>query len=321
MYHALVGFATVRNYLKDYEDKLGEATVEEITENIARNCVAWDTSKDKREGLLPEVAVFNNPNLYKKITGKKYSPHQCKISNNVLHYHIFYVGRKRYKFISNKFLMNLYLFLYKYKYLERNRFLMKNKNSKLAIGIAVLFEIILITTSMLSIASRQWKNLTLSLLAIVCIILPFIITRIANIKNIVLLSSFQLISLLFILLAQYFGQIKKFYLIFSWWDLLLHAIFGGYAVLIALHLIQGIIIKEKEVTKERFTIFTVIFAFSFSIALGTLWEMFEFVGDYLFKTTMVKGGLEDIASDLLIKILSAFITSIICYYRKLRNQK
>jgi len=198
---------------------------------------------------------------------------------------------------------------------------MNNKNSKLAIGIAVLFEIILITTSMLSIASRQWKNLTLSLLAIVCIILPFIITRIANIKNIVLLSSFQLISLLFILLAQYFGQIKKFYLIFSWWDLLLHAIFGGYAVLIALHLIQGIIIKEKEVTKERFTIFTVIFAFSFSIALGTLWEMFEFVGDYLFKTTMVKGGLEDTASDLLIKILSAFITSIICYYRKLRNQK
>lgn len=198
---------------------------------------------------------------------------------------------------------------------------MNNKNSKLAIGIAVLFEIILITTSMLSIASRQWKNLTLSLLAIVCIILPFIITRIANIKNIVLLSSFQLISLLFILLAQYFGQIKKFYLIFSWWDLLLHAIFGSYAVLIALHLIQGIIIKEKEVTKERFTIFTVIFAFSFSIALGTLWEMFEFVGDYLFKTTMVKGGLEDIASDLLIKILSAFITSIICYYRKLRNQK
>ncbi|HEY8889186.1 MAG TPA: hypothetical protein VIM70_02850 [Clostridium sp.] len=198
---------------------------------------------------------------------------------------------------------------------------MNNKNSKLAIGIAVLFEIILITTSMISIASRQWNNLPLLLMAIVCIILPFIITRIANIKNIVLLSSFQLISLLFILLAQYFGEIKKFYLIFSWWDLLLHAIFGSYAVLIALHLIKGIIIKEKEVTKERFTIFTVIFAFSFSITLGTIWEMFEFVGDYLFKTTMGKGGLEDMASDLLIKILFAFITSIICYYRKLRNQE
>lgn len=73
MYHALVGFATVRNHLKDYEEKLGEATVEEITENIARNCVAWDTSKDKTQGLLPEVAVFSNPSLYKKLTGEEYN--------------------------------------------------------------------------------------------------------------------------------------------------------------------------------------------------------------------------------------------------------
>jgi hypothetical protein len=73
MYHALVGFATVRNYLKYYEEALRETTIEEITETIARNCVAWDTSKDKKEGLLPEVAVFKNPSLYKKLTGEKYN--------------------------------------------------------------------------------------------------------------------------------------------------------------------------------------------------------------------------------------------------------
>lgn len=196
---------------------------------------------------------------------------------------------------------------------------MNNKNSKLIIGMAVVFEIILIITAILSIASGQWKNLMLSLIAIVSIVLPFIITHIANIKKIILPSSFQLISLLFILLAQYFGEIKKFYFIFWWWDLLLHAISGGYAVVIALYLMQGIIIREKEITEQRFVIFTIMFAFCFSIALGTLWEMFEFVGDYLFKTTMVKGGLEDTSSDLLLKTLSAFITSIICYYRKLRS--
>lgn len=198
---------------------------------------------------------------------------------------------------------------------------MINKNSKLAIGIAVLFEIILIATSILSIASKHWENLTLSLLAIICIMLPFLIIHISNVKKIVLPSHFQLISLLFILFAQYFGEIKDFYIIFWWWDLLLHAIFGSYAVLIALHLIQGIFIKQREITKQRFTIFTLIFAFSFSITLGTLWEMFEFVGDYLFKTNMVTGGLEDTSTDLLIKIFSAFITSIICYYRKPKNLK
>ena len=69
----------------------------------------------------------------------------------------------------------------------------------------------------------------------------------------------------------------------------------------------------------RFTLFAIIFAFSFSIALGTLWELFEFVGDYLFKTNMVKGGLEDTSTDLLVKVVAAFITSIICYFRSLKN--
>ena len=46
---------------------------DEIIETIARNCIAWDTSKDKREGLLPEVAVFTNRSLYKKLTGEEYN--------------------------------------------------------------------------------------------------------------------------------------------------------------------------------------------------------------------------------------------------------
>ena len=198
---------------------------------------------------------------------------------------------------------------------------MKNKHSKLSIGIAILFEIILITTAISSIISRQFEGLFLFPGAITCIILPFIITHIANKKKILLPSSFEFISLLFILLALYFGEIMKVYTTFWWWDLFLHGMFGSYAVLIALHLIQGIIIKRKETTEQRFTVFTVIFAFSFSVALSTLWEIFEFLGDYFFKTTMVKGGLQDTITDLLIAILFAFITSIICYYRKLNNKK
>lgn len=196
---------------------------------------------------------------------------------------------------------------------------MRNQNRKLSEGIALLFEIILIVAAIINIVTRQWKNLTLTLLAIVCLTLPFLISRIANIKNIVLPSSFQSITLIFVFLAQYLGEIKKFYQIFWWWDLLLHAIFGSYAVIIALCLIRGTIRKRQEITKQRFTLFAIIFAFSFSVALGILWELFEFTGDYIFKTNMVKGGLEDTSTDLLIKVLAAFITSIICYFRSLKN--
>lgn len=194
---------------------------------------------------------------------------------------------------------------------------MINKNNKLTTIIAVLFELILIVTAITSISSRQWKLLSLSLLSIICLIIPFIITYIANTKNIVLPSTFKLITLLFIFFAQYLGEIKQFYNIFWWWDLFLHAAFGSYAVIIALHLIQGTIRKKQEITKQRFTLFNAILAFNFSITLATLWEMFEFIGDYLFKTNMTQGGLEDTSTDLLGNILAAFITSIIYYYRNL----
>ncbi|BCZ45894.1 hypothetical protein psyc5s11_19610 [Clostridium gelidum] len=58
-----------------------------------------------------------------------------------------------------------------------------------------------------------------------------------------------------------------------------------------------------------------------SITLGTLWEMIEFLADYFFKADMVNGGLEDTATDLLIKIFFAFITSIIWYYRKMKKKE
>ncbi|GAA0076522.1 hypothetical protein UT300005_09000 [Clostridium sp. CTA-5] len=197
---------------------------------------------------------------------------------------------------------------------------MINKN-KITIGIALLFELVLIITATSNILSKQWNNLLLSILAIICIILPFAITHIANVKNIVLPSSFNIIALLFIFLSLYFGEIKKFYVMLWWWDVFLHSVFGIYGVIIALHLIKGIIVKDNNVTQRRFGILAVILAFTFSIALGTLWEIFEFSGTYLFKIDMLGGGFEDTMSDLMVKSLSAFITSVICYYRNFRIKK
>lgn len=197
---------------------------------------------------------------------------------------------------------------------------MNNKN-KLTIGIAILFEIVLIITAISNILSKQWGNLLLSLLTLICLILPFVITHIANAKNIVLPSSFNIIALLFIFLSLYLGEIRKFYRILWWWDVFLHSAFGVYGVIIALHLMKGIIVKDKKITQRRFGILAVIFAFAFTIAIGTLWEILEFSGTYLFKIDMLGGGFEDTMSDLMVKSLSAFITSVICYYRNFRIKK
>lgn len=43
-----------------------------ITEIIARNLTAWDTSKDKKVGLLPEV-YLSDKYMYKELTGEEYN--------------------------------------------------------------------------------------------------------------------------------------------------------------------------------------------------------------------------------------------------------
>jgi hypothetical protein len=195
---------------------------------------------------------------------------------------------------------------------------MNKEHDNLAFGAFVLFQIILLIKFADSIILRNWTMLALSVLAIVCLIFPLIITRIAYRKKITLPSRFQFIMVIFIFLTQYLGEIKKFYIRYWWWDLLLHAVFGSYMVVTAVFLTEGIIIKEQGITDKRFALFCSVFAFCFSVALGTLWEIFEFSGDYLFKSQMVKGGLEDTATDLMVKALAALITSVIFYFRKAR---
>lgn len=198
---------------------------------------------------------------------------------------------------------------------------MINRNSKAAIGIEGLFEAALLYTAILNIISRQWKDLAEVCLVIICITLPFILTIVANKKKIVLPSSFQLMSVLFIGFSLYFGEIREFYQVLWWWDSFLHGVFGIYAVILGIHLAKGIIKKDKDITNMRFATFIVIFAFCFSMTLGVIWEIFEFLADFFLKTDMLENGIEDTMSDLMINGTGALTTSLIFYHRKLKKQK
>lgn len=192
---------------------------------------------------------------------------------------------------------------------------MRNQFSKLALGIALLFLIVLIVTAISEILSRQWTRLGLTTLTIVCVFITFAIVYLASHLNIRLPSSFPSVTLVFIMLAQYFGEFKNFYYMYWWWDLLLHSIFGSYVVIVALSILQGTFRKRQEVSDLRFIVIEMITAFSVTIALGTIWEIFEFLGDYFFKTSMVKGGLDDTLTDLIVKTTAALLTSIYLYIR------
>ena len=57
-------------------DALMEVVQTDLAKIVARNLVAWDTSKDRREGLLPEVYLSNRV-WYERLTGEAYYQHKA----------------------------------------------------------------------------------------------------------------------------------------------------------------------------------------------------------------------------------------------------
>ena len=186
----------------------------------------------------------------------------------------------------------------------------KNKSN---IILLILFELIIIASAVYKAVVEHQKILSIALLAAVTLLIPFIIRYVSDKKKINLHQSFIPFWLLFIFLAQCLGEMYKFYLKLWWWDLLLHTVFGFYTAFLVFYFIQGIIAKDPKSTDKRYGVLIALFAFSFSIALGTVWELFETYGDYFFHTNMVKGGLKDTAFDLTAKVTGA-LGSVIFFY-------
>lgn len=95
----------------------------------------------------------------------------------------------------------------------------------------------------------------------------------------------ELLFLLFCGAAFILGEICEFYIIFKWWDDLLHAFSGCFIACIGFVIIS--VINAREDTTMRLSPgFIAFFAFILSLACECVWEMVEYAIDYFFKTNM-----------------------------------
>lgn len=66
----------------------------------------------------------------------------------------------------------------------------------------------------------------------------------------------------------------------------------------------------------------VFFGFCFAVAVGAMWEIFEFNVDQFFGTNMQKSGLMDTMGDLMVDAFGAFLAAMVGYfYIKKENRK
>lgn len=128
--------------------------------------------------------------------------------------------------------------------------------------------------------------------------------------NVRIPAEFELLAVLFIFASLFLGEVHSYYERFWWWDALLHLGSGMLFGILGFLLVYSINQRQLGELGLR-PAFVALFAFAFAVALGTLWEIFEFAMDQLFGLNMQKSGLVDTMWDLIIDAAGAIVMSLL----------
>lgn len=168
-----------------------------------------------------------------------------------------------------------------------------------------ILRLIILIASITAFFNKNWE---IGIIALIIFGLTFIPIIFEKQSKIYLPSEFELIITLFIFAAIYLGELNKYYQIYWWWDIMLHmgsAMAIGFIGFIIMYILYY---SHKLETKP---IWFAIFAFCFALAIGAIWEIFEFSVDQLLGTNMQKSGLVDTMWDLIVDAIGALITATV----------
>ena len=100
-------------------------------------------------------------------------------------------------------------------------------------------------------------------------------------------NTLEIIILLFIFSAEILGEILEYYLMFPFWDTMLHTMNGFLMAAIGIAMVD--ILNRSRKFKVRLSpAFVALVAFCFSMTVGVVWEFFEYGMDLFFHTDMQK---------------------------------
>ena len=154
-------------------------------------------------------------------------------------------------------------------------------------GLFVLYMVLRALVILVLIAQlldRNYENVFLCALTLMLFTIPSVVEIRMDIDIPV---GMQAIIMLFIFAAEILGAINKYYLIFPYWDTMLHTLNGFLAAAIGLALID-LLNRSQRFSFELSPVFVVLVAFCFSMTIGVLWEFFEHFMDLSFGLDMQK---------------------------------
>ena len=154
----------------------------------------------------------------------------------------------------------------------------KNVNKVSFIALCAIF-LLTLATLIYTIIIGDLVKIGLTVSALVIYLIPSFITYKFKLHFPTML---EITYYLFVFAALILGEVFAFYGPFPFWDIVLHLLSGFVMAGIGLSIVE---IANKS---EKSRLFALVFAFCFSMTLGTMWECVEFTFDMVLRTDAQK---------------------------------
>lgn len=175
-----------------------------------------------------------------------------------------------------------------------------------------------------AIYEQLWLNAAIVFAITLVMFLPAALVRRFHVVDVPI--EFEALAVLFIFASLFLGEVRGYYARFWWWDIALHTTSGLLLGILGFLLVYVLNASSRVEFRMR-PRFVALFAFAFAVAVGALWEIFEFTMDRVAGTQMQKpmfgdpSGLTDTMWDLVVDTLgAAFISGLGWWYMHRRER-
>lgn len=182
-----------------------------------------------------------------------------------------------------------------------------SKVDRLQLVVSGLIKLSLVGALSYALVQAEWTTAFVAVATLAAALLPWYLARSYRFYIPV---GFELIIVLFVYATLFLGEVHGFYTRFWWWDAVLHVgsgmAFGfiGFLILYSLH---------RNGRFQAHPSLIAFFSFSVALAVGSLWEVFEFGMDTLFGFNMQRSGLRDTMWDIIVNTTGAALAALSGY--------
>ena len=159
-----------------------------------------------------------------------------------------------------------------------------------------LLRILVIVMMVAQFFNKNFENVFLCVLTLILFLMPTILERQLKID---FPNTMEIIIMCFIFAAEILGEIQSYYILFPYWDTMLHTMNGFLCAAVGFCLVD-MLNRNELFSLSLSPVFMAIVAFCFSMTIGVLWEFFEYSMDQLLLFDMQKDTVVNTVSTVML---------------------